>query len=45
MEAKIRASFDEDALSFSRKGTQRLTISLSEDFRRYFDDFKDKTST
>ena len=42
MELKTRGSYDEDALSFSRKGTQRLTISLSEDFRRYFDDFKGK---
>ena len=42
MELKTRGSYGEDALSFSRKGTQRLTISLSEDFRRYFDDFKDK---
>ena len=42
MELKTRGSYDDDALSFSRKGTQRLTISLSEDFRRYFDDFKDK---
>lgn len=42
MELKTRGSYDEDALSFSRKGTQRLTISLSEDFRRHFDDFKGK---
>lgn len=42
MELKTRGSYDEDALSFSRKGTQRLTLSLSEDFRRHFDDFKGK---